>query len=669
MEQEGEVHTLVEIHQNMVEIAGSEDSAYGIKWLKTKLKARYAEHVSFVQSDGSTTKVCFKNMVDYLINDKWYQDKLADTDDEAERIIVTASKLIMADIRSKNYDCEVYPCKESISDIDEALEWISPYLCLLLQNLVKSKLKQVAFGQAIIQTIRQRTCISPVLLGIGIDTDHVFGSRWLVDFLSRFGFSSSYDEIRRYKQSVLKHDELEIKQLEGGFVQWSADNVDHNVCTLSGKGSLHGMGIICSVTTKSGRMPLQTSQLKREKIQRMDKCIKNKGIVIKQYLASTATGLSKVKFKDLSLLKLDKNLSLDYKMDFFWDSAYFFRNYTRPNWSGFMSTYSAGEYPGRSKVLFLPIIDLSPSDPSCIFTTLEFVIEQAKSLNIQTPVITFDQPLWLNATEIATAKSMQIVIILGGFHLMMSYMGSVGSLMKGSGLEEALGTCYGSNTVDHMITGKAVSRALRGHFLTASSLQVKLMTPLFPSLDCEDYIEGTNEGEESDLDYEEKGESAEEIENEADDEIYEERAENSDIYEFATLKEEELEKLEILFEDIKKSPAKAPSLVADSKEIQILTSRYEEYEETLKEKSRTAKFWLQYLRYINILKLFIRAERTGNWTLHLVSVSKMINLFAATGHVHYKKKKNMSFKNRAILFLRTFSAGALPENKTHAKIS
>ena len=53
--------------------------------------------------------------------------------------------------------------------------------------------------------------------------------------------------------------------------------------------------------------------------------------------------------------------------------------------------------------------------------------------------------------------------------------------------------------------------------------------------------------------------------------------------------------------------------------------------------SRTAKFWVQYLGYVKILKEFIRAERTGNWSLHLLSVSRMINLFAATGHVHYAK--------------------------------
>ena len=35
---------------------------------------------------------------------------------------------------------------------------------------------------------------------------------------------------------------------------------------------------------------------------------------------------------------------------------------------------------------------------------------------------------------------MKIVLILGGFQLMMSILGSIGMLMKGSGISEALQT-------------------------------------------------------------------------------------------------------------------------------------------------------------------------------------------------------------------------------------
>ena len=34
-----------------------------------------------------------------------------------------------------------------MSEVEETLEWISPYLRLFLKNLVKSDIKQVAFGQ------------------------------------------------------------------------------------------------------------------------------------------------------------------------------------------------------------------------------------------------------------------------------------------------------------------------------------------------------------------------------------------------------------------------------------------------------------------------------------------------------------------------------------------
>lgn len=61
----------------------------------------------------------------------------------------------------------------------------------------------------------------------------------------------------------------------------------------------------------------------------------------------------------------------------------------------------------------------------------------------------------------------------------------------------------------------------------------------------------------------------------------------------------------------------------------------------LAEKSRTAKLWLQYIEYIETLKLFIQAERTGNWNLHLLQVEKMLNLLAATGHINYAKSSRL----------------------------
>ena len=72
--------------------------------------------------------------------------------------------------------------------------------------------------------------------------------------------------------------------------------------------------------------------------------------------------------------------------------------------------------------------------------------------------------------------------------------------------------------------------------------------------------------------------------------------------------------------------------IAESKELLKSEKCLLKYKKLLAENSQTAKLWLQYIEYVETLELFIRAERTGNWTLHLIAVGRMMNLFAATGH-------------------------------------
>lgn len=60
-----------------------------------------------------------------------------------------------------------------------------------------------------------------------------------------------------------------------------------------------------------------------------------------------------------------------------------------------------------------------------------------------TPIITFDQPLWWKAlmiieTEPTGSVLNYLVLRLGGFHTEMSFLGSIGYLMTGSGLWEVL---------------------------------------------------------------------------------------------------------------------------------------------------------------------------------------------------------------------------------------
>ena len=52
--------------------------------------------------------------------------------------------------------------------------------------------------------------------------------------------------------------------------------------------------------------------------------------------------------------------------------------------------------------------------------------------------------------------------------------------------------------------------------------------------------------------------------------------------------------------------------VNESEAIITLKEQLDNYKDHLTSHSRTAKFWLQYLDYFDIMKMFIRAERVGN---------------------------------------------------------
>jgi len=59
--------------------------------------------------------------------------------------------------------------------------------------------------------------------------------------------------------------------------------------------------------------------------------------------------------------------------------------------------------------------------------------------------------------------------------------------------------------------------------------------------------------------------------------------------------------------------------------------------DVLAERSRTAALWIQYLEMVDILRSFIKAERTANWELHLEALTRMLPYLAASGHNLYVK--------------------------------
>ena len=116
-------------------------------------------------------------------------------------------------------------------------------LLIFLQHLIPSELNQVSIGQCIAQALRPISMLASISFGIGVDTDKSFAARWLVDHLALLGLSISSDKVKLFKQSAIVSDSMEATETDH-FTQWVGDNSDHNIRTITGKGTFHGMGII-----------------------------------------------------------------------------------------------------------------------------------------------------------------------------------------------------------------------------------------------------------------------------------------------------------------------------------------------------------------------------------------------------------------------------------------
>ncbi|CAD6231375.1 GSCOCG00012225001-RA-CDS, partial [Cotesia congregata] len=242
----------------------------------------------------------------------------------------------------------------------------------------------------------------------------------------------------------------------------------------------------------------------------------------------------------------------------------------------------------RSRIICLPFINAPPTDYDTILTSLLFSIEKCKASNQKTCIVTFDQPLYWKARDITAAADpntdlSKVVVRLGAFHLLMSFIGSIGYIMSGSGLEEIFKLIYAENCVQHIMSGHAYGRAVRAHLLVHLSITKIVM----------DLIEFTEEERD-----------------------------------FLDDNSTDIDRTRI-FEAIH-NPV-----------FQQITTKFEEALNMLESKGPTAKLWVQYYRLVTLLKHFIEAERSGNWSLHLKTIRNMLPIFHSSGHFLYAKSSHL----------------------------
>lgn len=559
------------------------EEGYSLKYFKQKLKERYKDDIIITSLPGKSSIVSVRESAHRILRERWVADQAADKACENERIIEMAASIIRDEIRLSVYDLGEYP---TLEETENGSSMIPESLKLFLHKLLDPKGKNAAvvsrrctaIAHSVISACRPRSFISPVLLAIAVYIHRKYASRELIDILSSISFADDYKEVQRFENSLISAGEPSYGL--NGFTQCVFDNADFNVATLTGHNTFHAMGGIACVTPPG---TVEKSPVKRTMQLPPAEAVGTFGhIPIKTYSKPAVPALQSVTVEPLQIS--DTHRLQASALDSIWMLGYMLNLTPCLPWSGFMKTVLKSDEFQTSRIETLPFINLEPSNPSTIYTALCFAQTQSDKHNLKICPVTFDQPLYEKASEIVAASRDldKVVVRLGGFHLLMSYLGSIGKIMTGSGLENLWERVYAKGSVVHMLTGHAFSRAVRAHILT-------LLALIYVLLDKSDWESQTNK-----------------------------------------------EHLVSLYQDTVDQDEDAAEIDEDEslQEFQQFLTHHLDQAAT---QSRTGKLWVQYIHQVLLMLNFIRAERTGNWKLHLHCVQEMIPHFHAAGHLPYAK--------------------------------
>ncbi|KAJ8018289.1 hypothetical protein HOLleu_43798 [Holothuria leucospilota] len=256
------------------------DVPYSTVHMRKKLVDHFGDSIIITEVNGKLNVVTFTNTVWSILQEFYKRPKHQDSESEKLPIITAAGKLVRSDIKLMGAFSKAYTTSKSVTSVDENLDYIPESAILLLRvimNEKKNTLKVASIGQTLVQAALPRILMAP---------------------LQRFEASAAVSQGSHMPKVGKDH-----------VLQFVADNVDHNVRTLDGHGSFHGMGIIAGIT------PGIENETRVERVSVTGKVRISLGTINISYYTRKQCSLPDLTFKEI----LDvKGNDPTWKLDFLW---------------------------------------------------------------------------------------------------------------------------------------------------------------------------------------------------------------------------------------------------------------------------------------------------------------------------------------------------------------
>lgn len=468
----------VELHKEYKDYGGEDLTR---SELLEKLCSHFDEELLVISSPGYAHVVAFQCQASLILKLVQHEE------DGLENSIRHITKQVRKECSSISLDSTSYRLNIDKEQAQESVSATFQNFLASLSTKLDNTLPAILIGNIITSVLRNKPTDLQIALGVLL-RDY----KTILGYTYDFGITCSYDEVLRFKKSAAviaaKDPSVHgISSATGGLVQTVVDNFDADIHSPNGKLATHSLAMILTQPSCPGN-DHEDETLARLKHGDLKLPIDgDEEVAPVHYVGQKKPPLPKIPIPVLNddfktSQRVSKDRARDIDFQFMKDMN---TSPTCPEYNGYNTEICRKQghmLKKKTNIVYLPLIDKTPTDPATIMSALLKAREVTEATGQEFVVFTADQQLYRIAVHVIwenQALFNNIYLRLGGMHMLMSYIGCIGTLMAGSGIVEVLSEAFAG--VSKMLTGKKypdnvralrmlVEELLRPFFMTQNML-------------------------------------------------------------------------------------------------------------------------------------------------------------------------------------------------------